>query len=57
MKTIKRKVYTTNELQKEFNVIGFCSGYVAVEHKETKQKGSLDFGGNPRIYFNFVVSN
>ena len=48
--------YNTDELQAKFNVIGFGYGYVAVEDKITKQKGSFDFGGSPRIYFDYKPS-
>ena len=49
--------WTTDELQEEFKVIGFGYGYCAVERKSDGQKGSLDFGGRPRIYSKFVKSD
>jgi len=53
MDTVK-ETWTTDELQDDFKVIGFAYGYVAVERKSDGQKGSLDFGGRPRQYYNFV---
>lgn len=47
------KEYSTAELQEEFEVLGFSSGFCAVKRKNDGQKGSLDFGGSPRKYFNF----
>ena len=45
--------WTTEELQRDFEVIGFGYGYCAVKRKSDGQKGSLDFGGRPRIYHSF----
>lgn len=45
--------FTTDELQEQFKVIGFGHGYVAVERKSDGQKGSFDFGGRPRKYFDY----
>tara|TARA_R110000772_G_scaffold6250_11_gene21961 strand:- start:122 stop:295 length:174 start_codon:yes stop_codon:yes gene_type:complete len=49
--------WTTDELQEDFKVIGFGYGYCAVERKADGQKGSFDFGGSPRKYFNFKEAN
>lgn len=49
-----KEYWTTEELQQDYKVLGFSGGYVAVERKSDGQKGSLDFGGRPRKYFNFV---
>ena len=46
--------WTTEEMQKEFDVIGFGYGYCAVKRKSDGQRGSLDFGGMPRKYFKFI---
>ena len=48
------KTWTTEQMQEEFKVLGFSYGYCAVERKSDGQKGSLDFGGMPRKYFNFI---
>ena len=47
------KVWTTNELAEEFEVIGFMAPLVVVRRKVDGVKGSLEFLHNPRIYFNF----
>lgn len=46
--------WTTDEMTKEFDVIGFGYGYCAVKRKSDGQKGSLDFSGSPRKYNKFV---
>jgi len=48
-----KKQYTTDQLQKEFKIIGFSFGYVAVQNKVTLEKGSFNFGGTPRLYFDY----
>lgn len=53
----ERTEWTTEQLQEDFDVIGFGYGYCAVRRKSDGQKGSLDFGGSPRIYSKFVESN
>ena len=58
MKTqIKTTRYSTGEMLDKFKVLGFGAGYVAVVHKETGIKGSLDFGGSPREYFDFQLAD
>jgi len=59
METTKQE-YTTIELQETFNVLGFGYGLCAVEHKETKERGSFQFERRQmsgvlreRIYFNY----
>ena len=47
------KVWTTNELAEEFEVIGFMAPLVVVRRKADGVKGSLEFQHNPRFYFNF----
>jgi len=55
--TAEKTEWSTDELTEDFKVIGFGHGYCAVERKSDGQKGSFDFGGRPRKYFNFVKSN
>ena len=45
--------YTTDELTAKYTVLGFAYGMVAVQDKETGEKGSFDFDHNPRIYYNY----
>ena len=45
--------WTTNELTKEFEVIGFLAPFAVVRCRATGKKGSMMFRHNPRIYFGF----
>ena len=54
---MSKTTWTTDELQREFTVIGFGFGYCAVERKSDGVKGSLDFGGSPRVYHSFHASH
>lgn len=54
---INRKEYTTDELLREFKVIGFSHGFCAVERISDGLKGSFDFGYRPRRYFNFKTAD
>ena len=54
VKTEVKTEWTTEEMEQDFEVIGFSHGYCAVKRKSDGVKGSLDFGGRPRKYFNFV---
>jgi hypothetical protein len=50
------RVWDTQELTQEFEVIGFLAPFVAVRRKADGVKGSLEFRhGPPRLYFNFQV--
>ena len=47
------KVWTTDQLSEDFEVIGFSAPLVVVRRKSDGVKGSLEFQHNPRMYFNF----
>jgi hypothetical protein len=48
------KVWNTEELTNDFEVIGFMAPLVVVRRKADGQKGSLEFRSRPeRFYFNF----
>lgn len=47
------KVWDTTELQIDFDVLSFSSGFVIVRDRSTNEKGSMDFTHMPRFYFNF----
>jgi len=47
------KVWTTDELSVDFEVIGFMAPLVVVRRKSDGIKGSLEFQHQPRYYFNF----
>lgn len=46
--------WTTEELRRDFEVIGFMAPYVHVRRKADGVEGSLEFIHEPRLYFNFV---
>ena len=47
------KVWSTDDLRKEFEVIGFMAPYVVVRRLSDNVKGSLEFQHSPRYYFNY----
>ena len=49
------KVWNTEELRKEFLVLGFAEPFVVVERCTDNAKGSLMFQHQPRYYFKFEV--
>ena len=48
------KVWSTQELTEDFEVIGFMAPLVVVRRKADGVKGSVEFQHNPRLYFNFA---
>jgi len=49
------QVWNTQELSRDFDVIGFLAPFVVVCRKSDGKKGSLEFQHHPRFYFNFKV--
>lgn len=47
------QVWNTDELRRDFEVIGFAAPLVVVRRKSDGKKGSLEFQHNPRLYFNW----
>jgi hypothetical protein len=47
--------WTTDDLSRDFEVIGFAAPFVVVVRKADGVKGSLEFTHSPRVYFNFVA--
>jgi hypothetical protein len=47
------QVWDTNELQRDFEVLGFGAPLVVVRRRADLVKGSLFFQHNPRFYFGF----
>ena len=45
------QTWTTEQLQQDFDVIGFMAPYVVVRRKSDQQTGSLMFRHYPRVYF------
>jgi hypothetical protein len=48
------QTWTTDELQRDFEVIGFSAPFVVVRRKSDGCKGSLEFTHSPRVYFGFT---
>lgn len=48
------RVWDTEELRKEFEVLGFMAPFVVVRRRSDNQKGSLEFQHHPRFYFSFT---
>jgi hypothetical protein len=46
--------WTTDELQRDFEVLGFAAPFVVVRRRSDGQRGSLEFTHQPRVYFGFV---
>lgn len=49
------QVWNTDEMQEEFDAIGFMAPLIVVSRKSDGVKGSLEFSHNPRYYFNWQV--
>ena len=47
------QVWTTSEMQQEFDAIGFAAPLIVVRRKSDGVRGSLEFQHSPRMYFNF----
>jgi hypothetical protein len=43
--------WTTEELQQDFEVLGFMAPFVVVQRRSDGVKGSMEFTHNPRVYF------
>ncbi|GAA4444244.1 hypothetical protein [Novipirellula rosea] len=47
------KVWTTSEMQEEFEALGFMAPFIIVSKRDTGERGSLMFTHSPRFYFSF----
>ncbi len=47
------QVWDTQELGRDFEVLGFMAPFVVVRRKSDGVRGSLEFQHHPRFYFNF----
>lgn len=45
--------WTTEELSRDFEVLGFGAPLVVVRRRSDGQLGSLEFRNHPRLYFNW----
>ena len=46
-------VWTTDELTKEFSVVGFMAPFCVVVRRADGVRGSVEFQHNPRYFFSF----
>jgi hypothetical protein len=49
--------WNKDELERDFEVLGFMAPLVIVRRKSDGRKGSLRFRHHPRIYFSFVLAS
>ena len=49
----ERITWTTQELTRDFEVLGFSCGFCVVRRKGDGVRGSLSFDHMPRIYYDF----
>ncbi len=49
------QVWTTDELRRDYEVVGFAAPLVVVRRRADGRLGSLEFQHNPRFFFNFVA--
>lgn len=47
------QAWDTNELQRDFEVVGFMAPYCIVRRKSDGKKGTIMFKHSPRFYFGF----
>ena len=47
------QVWSTDELCKQFEVLGFMAPFVKVRDLDTREKGTLKFQHDPRYYFSW----
>jgi hypothetical protein len=50
----ERAEWTTEELRRDFEVIGFAAPYVVVRRRVDGVKGTMEFTHMPRVYFDFT---
>lgn len=51
------KRWNTEELQRDFEVLGFAASFVVVRRRSDGQRGSLEFTHSPRVYFSWTPDN
>lgn len=56
LEAIHGQVWDTDEMNKDFDAIGFMAPYIAVKRKSDGAEGALQFQHLPRFYFNFQPS-
>jgi hypothetical protein len=53
LEAVHGQVWDTDQMQADFEAIGFMAPYIAVRRKSDGKKGSLEFQHSPRFYYNF----
>ena len=48
------QVWDTQQLQADFDVLGFAAPFIVVRERRTGQMGSLFFQHSPRLYWGFA---
>lgn len=48
-------VWDTDEMQRDFEAIGFMAPFIVVRRRSDGQRGTLTFTHSPRVYFDFVA--
>ena len=48
------KVWSTDELREEFEVVGFMAPLVVVRRRSDNVRGSMEFQHSPRFYWGFT---
>lgn len=51
------QVWNTDELTRDFEVLGFMAPFVVVRRKADGKKGSLMFQHSPRFYFSYCPTD
>ena len=54
LEAVHGKVWTTDELREEFEVVGFMAPVCVVRRRSDGRKGSVEFQHSPRYFFGFV---
>ena len=50
---VEGQEWDTQELQRDFEVLGFAAPFVVVRRKSDGVRGMLEFKHSPRVYFGF----
>jgi hypothetical protein len=50
------RLWTTEELQRDYEVLGFAAPFVLVRRRSDGAEGTLEFTHSPRYYFDFRES-
>lgn len=54
LETLYGRIWDTDQLREEFEVIGFLAPFVVVRRRADGREGSLEFQHAPRFYFHFA---